>query len=56
MQSEGEDAFKRARQFDAIGRLQEAISMYEKAILMLPPDHASTKVARERLAALKGGV
>jgi tetratricopeptide (TPR) repeat protein len=56
MQSEGEDAFKRARQFDAIGRLPEAISMYEKAILMLPPDHASAKTARERLAALKGGV
>jgi tetratricopeptide (TPR) repeat protein len=56
MQSEGEDAFKRARQYDAIGRLPDAISMYEKAILLLPPDHASAKTARERLAALKGGV
>jgi hypothetical protein len=56
MLSEGEDAFKRARQYDALGRVQEAISMYEKAIQLLPSDHASLKVARERLAALKGGV
>jgi hypothetical protein len=56
MLTEGEDAFKRARQYDALGRAQEAIPMYEKAIQLLPSDHASVKVARERLAALKGGV
>jgi hypothetical protein len=56
MLSDGEDAFKRARQYDALGRVQEAISMYEKAIQLLPSDHASLKIARERLAALKGGV
>jgi tetratricopeptide (TPR) repeat protein len=56
MLAEGEDAFKRARQYDALGRVQEAISMYEKAIQLLPPDHASLKIARERLAALKGVV
>ena len=56
MLSEGEDAFKRARQYDALGRVQDAISMYEKAIELLPSDHASLKIARERLAALKGGV
>ncbi len=56
MLSDGEDAFKRARQYDALGRVQEAISMYERAIQLLPPDHASVKMARERLAALKGGV
>jgi hypothetical protein len=56
MQSEGEDAFKRARQYDALGRAQDAISMYEKAIQLLPPDHASVKTAKERLAVLKGGV
>lgn len=55
MLSEGEDAFKRARQYDALGRIQEAISMYEKAIQWLPSDHASLTIARERLAALKGG-
>ncbi len=41
MLSDGEDAFKRARQYDALGRVQEAISMYERAIQLLPPDHAS---------------
>ena len=56
MLSDGEDAFKRARQYDALGRAQDAISMYEKAIQLLPSDHASVKIARERLAALKGGV
>jgi len=56
MQTEGEDAFKRARQYDALGRAQDAVSMYEKAIQLLPPDHASTKTAKERLAALKGGL
>ncbi len=56
MLTEGEDAFKRARQYDALGRVQEAIPMYEKAIQLLSSDHPSAKVARERLAALKGGV
>jgi tetratricopeptide (TPR) repeat protein len=55
MQGEGEDAFKRARQYDALGRSKDAIPMYEKAIQLLPPDHASVAVAKERLAALKGG-
>ncbi len=55
MQSEGEDVFKRARQYDALGRAQDAISMYEKAIQLLPPGHANAVVAKERLAALKGG-
>jgi pSer/pThr/pTyr-binding forkhead associated (FHA) protein len=56
MVSDGEDAFKRARQYDALGRVQEAISMYERAVQFLPSDHASVTIARERLAALKGGV
>ena len=42
--------------YDAMGRKQDAISAYEKALQLLPADHASAKIARERLAALKGGV
>jgi pSer/pThr/pTyr-binding forkhead associated (FHA) protein len=56
MQSEGEDAFKRARQYDALGRAPDAISMYEKVLQLLPPDHANAKTAKERLAVLKGGL
>lgn len=55
MQGEGEDAFKRAKQFDALGRTSDAIAMYEKALQLLPADHASAKTARERIAALRGG-
>jgi pSer/pThr/pTyr-binding forkhead associated (FHA) protein/tetratricopeptide (TPR) repeat protein len=55
MQGEGEDAFKRGKQFDALGRSSDAIGMYEKAIKLLPAEHASSKAAKERLAALKGG-
>lgn len=55
MQVEGEDAFKRARQYDALGRANEAIGMYEKALQLLPADHANAKTAKERLAALRGG-
>jgi tetratricopeptide (TPR) repeat protein len=55
MQGEGEDAFKRAKQFDALGRTSDAIAMYEKALQLLPADHANAAVARERIAALRGG-
>jgi tetratricopeptide (TPR) repeat protein len=55
MQNEGEDTFKQARQYDALGRKQDAISAYEKTLLLLPAEHASVKISRERLAALKGG-
>jgi hypothetical protein len=56
MQSEGEDAFRRARQYDAMGRGKDAIPLYERALQLLPSDHASVAVAKERLAALKGGL
>jgi tetratricopeptide (TPR) repeat protein len=55
MQVEGEDAYKRGRQYDALGRVSEATAMYEKAVKLLPPDHPNVKLARERLVALRGG-
>jgi hypothetical protein len=55
MAVEGEDAFKRAKQYDALGRPADAIPMYEKAVQFLPPDSPNAKVAKDRLAALKGG-
>ena len=52
---EGEDAFKRGRQYDALGRVNEAVGMYEKALKLLPPEHPNVAAAKERLAALRGG-
>jgi len=53
MRVEGEDAYKRAKQYDALGRTTEAIAMYEKAVQMLAADHPLRASARERLDALR---
>jgi len=53
VRAQGHDAFRRGRQFDAVGRTPDAIAMYEKAIKLLPDDHPSAVAARERLAALR---
>lgn len=53
MQSEGEELFRQARQYDAAGRAADAIAAYEKALQLLPADHASAKAAVERIAALR---
>jgi hypothetical protein len=55
MQGEGEEVFKKAKVFDAMGRRPDAIAGYEKALELLPAEHPSAKLARESLAALKGG-
>lgn len=55
MQGAGEAAFKAARQYDATSKTKEAIASYESALQLLPANHESVPVARERLAALKGG-
>ena len=53
MQIEGEELFKRARQLDAADRAADAVSMYEKALALLPKDHPNAKVAVERIAQLR---
>jgi tetratricopeptide (TPR) repeat protein len=53
MKEAGDDAFKRARQLDAVGRAQAALPLYEKAVSLLSADDANGKAARERLDALK---
>jgi tetratricopeptide (TPR) repeat protein len=55
MQGEGEDVLKRAKAAESAGHKPDAISLYEKALTLLPPEHPSAKSAREALAALKGG-
>jgi tetratricopeptide (TPR) repeat protein len=53
MKRAGEDAYKRAKQYDAVGRVPEAIALYEQAVKMLPEGDANRKLAQDRLAALK---
>lgn len=53
MKEEGPAAFKNARQFDALGRRDGAITWYERAVKMLPDDDPNKKTAQERLDALR---
>lgn len=55
MHAAGEDAYRKARQFDARNRPTEAIGFYEQAVAWLAEGDARKATARERLAALKGG-
>ena len=51
-----EDAFKRARQYDAIGDATAAIKEYDKAAQWLPPDDPNREIARGRAERLRSGV
>ncbi len=49
-------AFKRARTFDALGRLEDAIAQYERAMQLLAPDDPNRKAAKQRLDVLRAGI
>ncbi|AMY07199.1 Glycogen accumulation regulator GarA [Luteitalea pratensis] len=51
----GDDAYRKARQFDARNRPIEAMTWYQRAVQWLPDSDARKATAQERLAALKGG-
>ncbi len=55
MKDVGASAYRRARQYDALGRSADAIPLYEQAVQYLPDSDPNKKTAQERLAALKGG-
>ncbi len=59
MLGEGEAAFNDAQTLYSMGRSekskQDAIANYQRALDLLPADHASVKTIRERLLELKGG-
>ncbi len=55
MTAAGDDAYRKARQFDARSRPGDAIGWYQRAVEWLPDSDARKATARERLAALKGG-
>jgi hypothetical protein len=54
MRVAGNEAFKRARQYDALGRTAAAIADYTEAATLLPPDDPNAKVAKDRLDGLRG--
>lgn len=55
MTEAGDDAYRKARQFDARNRPTEAIGWYQRAVAWLPDSDARKATAQERLVALKGG-
>ncbi len=55
MHEAGDDAYRKARQFDARARAADAIGWYERAVEWLPASDARRETARERLVQLKGG-
>ena len=55
MYAAGADAFKRARQFDAVGRTADALKEYSNAAQWLPDGDANKAVARQRADQLKAG-
>jgi predicted component of type VI protein secretion system len=52
----GDDAFRRARGFDALGRTEDAIAQYERAIRLLSPDDPNRRTAKQRLDVLRAGI
>jgi tetratricopeptide (TPR) repeat protein len=55
MHTAGADAFKRARQFDAVGRAADALKEYANAAQWLPDADPNKAVARQRADQLKAG-
>jgi tetratricopeptide (TPR) repeat protein len=51
--NEGTDAMKRARQYDALNRVDDAVAWYERAFRSLPDDHPDKQTAGNRLRVLK---
>ena len=53
MTREGEAAFRDARQFDAVARVDDAVKAYEQAVKLLPDESPNKKFAKDRLDALR---
>jgi len=53
MKTEGVEALKQAKTYDAFGQAAKAIPLYEKAYRYLPEDDADRKAAKDRLDALR---
>lgn len=51
----GTAALKNARQYDGMFRVTDALTEYQRALMLLPPDHPDFAVATERVRALRAG-
>jgi tetratricopeptide (TPR) repeat protein len=55
MRDAGQQAYRKARQYDAVGRASDAVPLYQQAVQYLPDSDPNKKVAQARLVALRGG-
>jgi pSer/pThr/pTyr-binding forkhead associated (FHA) protein len=55
MTQEGNEWYRRARQFDALGRNADAASAYERVVALLPAGDPKHGISLARLKALRGG-
>jgi tetratricopeptide (TPR) repeat protein len=53
MRTEGTQAFTNAKQFDAVDRVEQAVTWYERAFRLLPDEDPNKKIAKERLDLLR---
>jgi serine/threonine protein kinase len=51
--AEGADAFARGQLYDALDRIEQAITAYERAFRLLPDDDPNKEIAKTRLDALR---
>lgn len=55
MHEDGLDAFKRAQQYEAAKRVDDAVAWYERAFRNLPENSAEKRTAGDRIRALRSG-
>jgi tetratricopeptide (TPR) repeat protein len=53
MLKDADDAYSRARVYDARGRVPEAVALYDRVVQLLPADHPNRRAAQERLTVLR---
>jgi tetratricopeptide (TPR) repeat protein len=53
MKREADEALTRAKQYDAVGRIPEAVALYERAYQYLPEADPARKPVKDRLELLR---
>lgn len=55
MRTAGEDAYSQARLYESRGRTADALTLYQRAVQLLPDDHPNRSIAQAKVTALKAG-